>query len=291
MKNLHQVTVLGTGLLGASLTLALKRAGGSIKTAGYSHRESTREKARGLDVADIIYDKIEEAVASADMVILATPILTFEKCFKQIAGHLKEGCIVTDVGSTKVLPHRWAKKILPGSVFYVGSHPIAGSEKRGVEFARDDLFAGANCIVTTDRSSNPTAVATVKAFWAELGALVYSMSPAVHDRTLGHVSHVPHITAAALINAGKFEELKLAGKGFLDTSRIASGPANIWTDILITNPEHIVTGLSRVIKELEKMKSAVESGDARKTERLLEKARQSRSKLVNYKIARGEILS
>jgi cyclohexadieny/prephenate dehydrogenase len=130
--------VIGLGLLGSSVTLAISRNSFGVKTAGYSHRPSTRARARRLGVADVVFDDIRKSVADADVVILATPICTFGNTFKAIASALKKGCIVTDVGSTKVLPHKWAKHFLPKYVNYVGSHPIAGSEQRGVEFGRDD---------------------------------------------------------------------------------------------------------------------------------------------------------
>ena len=290
MKDLKQVSVLGLGLLGASVTLAVQRLAGHIKAVGYSHRPSTRKKAELLGVADIIHSDIETAVKNADLVILATPIGIFEDYFKQIAPFLKPGCIVTDVGSTKVLPHRWAKK-LPKSVNYVGSHPIAGSEKRGVEFARDDLFEGANCIITLEKITNKKAANTVKQFWTELGSMVYTMDPASHDKMLGSISHLPHLMAAALVNANNLEDLKMAGRGFLDASRIASGPSNIWTDIFLTNSKNTAKDIGRLIGELNKLKKAVEDKNAKKIEELLEQARKTRAKLVDYKMKKGEILS
>ena len=149
MKDLRQVTVIGLGLLGGSVTLAVLRSFPGVKTVGYTHRAITRRKAKELAVATEIVDDINQSVSNADLVILATPIRGFEKIFIAIRGSLPRGCIVTDVGSTKVLPHRWAAKRLPRTVHYVGSHPIAGSEQRGVEFARDDLFDQATCILTT----------------------------------------------------------------------------------------------------------------------------------------------
>ncbi|MHC4510226.1 MAG: prephenate dehydrogenase, partial [Planctomycetota bacterium] len=140
MNDLKQTTVIGMGLLGASISLAVLRSFTRMKVVGYTHRPSTRAKARQLAVATEIVDEMVRSVTDADLVILATPICTFESIFSEIADALPSGCIVTDVGSTKVLPHRWAAKRLPGTVHYVGSHPIAGSEQRGVEFARDDLF-------------------------------------------------------------------------------------------------------------------------------------------------------
>jgi len=283
--------VIGLGLLGGSLTLAVSRIFPRIRTVGYTHRSVTRRKARELAVATEIVDDMSESVSGADLVILATPVRTFEKIFGAIKDSLRRGCIVTDIGSTKVLPHRWAAKRLPKTVHYVGSHPIAGSEQRGVEFARDDLFDQATCILTTTKKSNNRAVRTLKRFWSELGCSVKLMRPADHDRIFANVSHLPHVVAAALINASKTEELKFAGKGFMDTSRIASGPANIWADVLLTNANNTTGGIDKVIAELLKLKKAVKSGSEKQIEKLLETARVKRAALIKQKIKRKELIS
>jgi len=291
LKDLRQITVIGLGLLGGSITLAVSRIFPRIRTVGYTHRSVTRRKARELAVATEIVDDMSESVSGADLVILATPVRTFEKIFSAIRDSLRRGCIVTDVGSTKVLPHRWAAKRLPKTVHYVGSHPIAGSEQRGVEFARDDLFDQATCILTTTKKSNNRAVRTLKRFWSELGCCVKLMRPADHDRIFANVSHLPHIVAAALINASKTEELKFAGKGFMDTSRIASGPANIWADVLLSNANNTTGGIDKVIAELLKLKKAVKSGSEKQIEKLLEAARVKRAALIKQKIKRKELIS
>ncbi len=291
MKELKQITVIGMGLLGGSITLAVLRCLSGVKTVGFSHRPSTRKKAGKLEVADTVVDSLTESVCRADLVILATPICTFEKVFTQIADALPAGCIVTDVGSTKLLPHRWAIKCLPKAVRYAGSHPIAGSEQRGIEFARDDLFDGADCILTTTKNTSVSAVRTLRRFWSALGCSVKIMSPAEHDRIFANVSHLPHITAAALVNAIKAEELRFAGKGFMDSSRVASGPANIWADILLTNVNNTVKGIDKVTAELSKLKKAIENSNRKQLEKLLQNARDKRSALVNCKIKAKEIIS
>jgi len=291
MKDLRQISVIGLGLLGGSITLAVFRCFPGVKTVGYTHRAVTRRKARQLAVASEVVDDIQASVSEADIVILATPIRTFEKIFSEISDALPAGCIVTDVGSTKVLPHSWAAKKLPKEVHYVGSHPIAGSEQRGVEFARDDLFDGAPCILTTTKKSNGRAVQILKEFWSKLGCCVKLMRPAEHDRIFANVSHLPHIVAAALINASKGEELKFAGKGFIDASRIASGPANIWADVLLANANNSTKGVDRIIAELLKLKEAVKSGDEKQIEKLLESARSKRNALISYKMKKKELIS
>lgn len=281
--------MIGLGLLGSSITLGITRCGIGIKAAGFSHRAATRRRARRLGVADVIFDDICESVANSDIVILATPICTFEEILTAIAPALKKGCIVTDVGSTKVGPHKWAKKTLPKYVYYAGSHPIAGSEQRGVEFGRDDLFDGATCIITKDAATNPTAVKTLKKFWSLLGCRVITMTPQRHDKILGNVSHLPHALAAALLNASDLKQLKFCGNGFVDSSRIASGPANIWSDIFYTNPANICKGIDRIVKELLKLKKAVKFKNKNQIEKLLQAAREKRAKLIRYKVSKKEI--
>ncbi|MHC4488127.1 MAG: prephenate dehydrogenase [Planctomycetota bacterium] len=291
MKDLRQITVVGLGLLGGSISLAVLRSFARVKTVGYTHRPATRAKARQLAVATEIADRLKPSVSKADLVILATPISTFEKIFSEIADALPSGCIVTDVGSTKVLPHRWAAKKLPKRVHYVGSHPIAGSEQRGVEFSRDDLLDQTTCILTTTKKTNRQAVQTLKKFWSKLGCSVKLMTPAEHDRIFANVSHLPHITAAALINANSSEELKFAGKGFIDTSRIASGPANIWADVLLTNANNTTRGIDKIIAELTKLKKTIKNQNKKQIENLLKAARDKRSAMINYKIKKKELIS
>jgi prephenate dehydrogenase len=290
LKDLRQISVIGLGLLGGSITLAVLRSLPGVKVVGYTHRAVTRRKARQLTVATEIVSDIKAGVSGADIVILATPVCSFEEIFGRIADALPAGCIVTDVGSTKVLPYRWAAKRLPKNVYYVGSHPIAGSEQRGIEFARDDLFDQAVCILTKTKKTSSRAVQTMKKFWTELGCSVRLMTPAEHDRIFADVSHLPHLVAAALINANNAKSLKFAGRGFIDTSRIASGPANIWADILLTNA-NTARAVNNIIAELLKLKKAIERGNKKQIENLLERARAKRAALIKDKIKKREIIS
>jgi prephenate dehydrogenase len=290
MKKLEQISVIGTGLLGASVTLAAGQSLPEITTVAYSHRPVTRRKARRLGIADIIVDDITKCVETADIVILATPVSAFEQIFRDIANLLPDGCIVTDVGSTKALAHRWAKNFLAANVSYIGSHPIAGSEKRGVEFARDDLFFGARCILTKTANSNQNSLRTLRHLWSSLGCAVSVMTPPEHDRIFARISHLPHVLAAALINAGNPEQLKFAGKGFIDSSRIASGPANVWTDILITNSANISKSIEAVIRELRKLQRAVSKKNRNQIEKLIDRASSKRAALIKYKMRKNELL-
>ena len=289
VKNLRQVTVVGMGLLGGSVALATRQRMPELSVVGYSHRATTRDKAESIGVATKICGDLAEAVATADLVILATPIFTFEQYFADLSPLVPSDCIITDVGSTKAMPHEWAQKRLGERGRYVGSHPIAGSEQRGIEFARDDLFDQARCILTSTPATNRPAVRTLKGYWSALGCSVQTMSPDEHDRIFANVSHLPHVIAAALVNASDDDEMKNAGKGFLDSTRIASGPGSIWADVLLANRQNIADGMDRAIAEIRKLQGAIRDGKRDQIEQLLEGARQKRATLVSYKIKKKEL--
>ncbi len=291
MKDLRLVSVIGLGLLGGSISLAVQHRLSKISVVGYSHRRLTRQKARDLAIATRVVDDLPMAIADADLVILATPIFTFEDYLVKISKLARPGCIITDVGSAKVLPHRWAQQSLSDRIHYVGSHPVAGSEQSGVEFARDDLFVNARCVLTTEAPVNRRAVKTLRDFWSALGCFVETMGPAEHDRVFANISHLPHLMAAGLVNASEPADMKLAGKGFLDSTRIASGPATVWTDTLLANAENLTAGIDRVVAELSELRKAIQTRDRKKIETLLEGARRKRASLVKYKIRKKELLS
>jgi prephenate dehydrogenase len=290
MKELRNISVVGLGLLGGSIALAARQRLPGTRVVGYSHRASTRTRARGLGIGTEIANDLGDAIRNADRVILATPIFTFEQYFGEISASIPAGCIVTDVGSTKVMPHRWAEAQLATRAHYVGSHPVAGSEQRGVEFARDDLFYQARCILTITQASHRSAVKSLRTFWSALGCSVDVMDPEAHDRVFANISHVPHVLAAGLVNASDDADMRFAGKGFLDSTRIASGPATIWTDVLLANGENIAGGIDRIIAELSRLRTAVSNSDRQEIERLLDTARKKRAALVKYKIRKKELL-
>jgi len=291
VKDLQDICVIGLGLLGGSVSLAARQRFSEATVTGYSHRAATRRKAREFAVASVVADDLASAVARADLVILATPIFTFERYFEALGELVRPDCIITDVGSTKVLPHRWAEAKLGGRVRYVGSHPVAGSEQRGVEFARDDLLAQARCIVTTTERSDRAAVQTLKRFWSALGCFVDTMDPVEHDRVFANISHLPHLIAAGLVNASDRDDMRFAGKGFLDSTRIASGAASVWTDVLLANTENLIAGIDRATGELSELRRAIKDRDREALEALLDGASKKRAWLVKYKIRKKELLS
>ena len=259
MKNLEQVPVVGVGLLGGSVGLALQAIGFAGRRVGVGRRASSLRKAMAVDAVDEVTRDIAKGVAGADLIVLCSPIGRFEPLLRGMAEALKPGAIVTDVGSTKVHVVRIAQRLLPKHVHFVGSHPIAGSEKTGVAFARADLFERALCLVTPTKHTNKAAVQTVRAFWKSLGAHVQSISPADHDRLLARVSHLPHVVATALVHLSlKNDAIDLAGPGFADTTRTASGDPAMWTDILATNRKAMVRNIDQLITELTRLRNRLE---------------------------------
>lgn len=291
MKDLRNIAVVGLGLLGGSIALAVRQRARGTTVIGYSHRASTRVKARELGVADQVSDDLTGCVSNADLVILATPLFTFDRYFAKLSELVPGACVITEVGSAKLLPHRWAESRLDRRIRYVGSHPVVGSEKRGLEFARDDLFDQACCVLTTTHNTDHSAVEALKEFWSTLGCIMQIMSPAEHDRVFANVSHLPHVIAAGLVNASDRGDMKFASKGFLDSTRIASGPATIWTDVLLANRENIARGINRVIVELSKLQRAIKNGKREEIRQLLDDAGKRRAALVKYKIRKKELFS
>jgi prephenate dehydrogenase len=289
IKDLDKISIIGLGLLGGSLGLAVNRAFPHLRRIGYSHRSVTREKAREAGTVDEVYSSVAEAVCQSPMVVLASPIGTFEGLLAEMAEALPAGCLVTDVGSTKVLPTRWAQAKLPRHVEFLGSHPMAGSEQRGVDFARADLFDDAYCIITPTAKTNAETLVFLEEFWKQLQMHVCKLSPTEHDRVLARISHLPHMLAVALVNCSDAKEILMCGKGFLDTTRIASGPESIWRDIVTSNPANIDQAITRLIKELSRIQKALKQNDDKAILEILAQAREKRNELVAKKLQRKEL--
>lgn len=273
------LTILGVGLLGGSIGLAAKSAINGIKIVGYGHRASTLEQARRLGAIDTPKSTAAEAVRGADVVFLCTPVGLFGDLLSEIAPALREGAIVTDVGSTKRSVVALAEKILPVHARFVGSHPMAGSEKRGVQYASADLFQGAPCITTPTARTDPAALNQVEEFWAALGMQVTRLSPEEHDRRLADISHLPHAVAAALVKTQDFASFPLAGQGFRDATRIAAGDAGLWRDILVDNRDNLRDSLRRFRQHLDELLATLDSADADAVKTWLEDAATRRQRL------------
>ncbi len=283
-----KVTLVGVGLLGGSVGLAVKAADEAVRVVGVGRRQQSLRKALDAGAIDEATLDVSEGVAGADLVVLATPLSAYEDHLAAMAAALPRRALVTDVGSTKGIVVRLAESILGRGGPFVGSHPMAGGERHGVEFARADLFVQATCIVTPTRHTPPGLVRRLERFWKALGAATVRLSPARHDRAVARVSHLPHVLAAIIVAGQRRSDLPLAGGGFLDATRIASGDPDMWSQIVLTNRKALLAAIDRAEEDLTHLRDLVEIGDGPGIRRFLIRAKQRRDALAAERLRRRE---
>ena len=271
--------------MGSSLCQALKRAGG-FRTAAYARRAETRAEALRLGIAEVVAATPEDAVANADIVVLCTPILTMGDLVRTILPALKPGAIVTDVGSTKVaLMRQFEPLFRGGKTVFIGSHPMAGSEKTGIEAGRADLYDGATIVITpATADANQSGVAVLKDFWEKVGGQVLVLDPDDHDRIVARTSHLPQLTASLLaLTVGRDPAplvARLCGSGFRDSSRLAASSPVMWHDIVKSNQTAIRSELEAYRSQLDKLLAILDAGDFDGLRRLLDASRAARARII-----------
>jgi prephenate dehydrogenase len=275
-----RMSILGVGLLGGSIGLAVKSGSKQCHIIGYGHRPESLELAKTKGAIDEIASTPAEAAQGADLVILCTPVGTFGSILQEIAGSLKPGAIVTDVGSTKRTVCDLAGKLLPAGVHFVGSHPMAGSERRGMEAARANLFKQALCITTPTPRTDRQALSAVESFWNQLGMRTTRLSPEDHDRILAEVSHLPHALAAALMSTQDNAAVHVAGKGLLDTTRIAAGDAGLWRDVFLDNADNMRLALTKLRAQLDRFELLLKDPKGEGLKDWLDRAAQRRQSIA-----------
>lgn len=278
----NKVTLVGVGLLGGSLGLALKQRQLAAHVAGYVRREASLAECRQFQVVDEATLDLAAAVDGADLIVFCTPLAQMKELAVRLLPHLKKGALVTDVGSVKNTVVRQLEGLFQkAGAFFVGSHPMAGSEKTGPSAARADLFAQAVCILTPTAKSNAAAVAKIAELWTAVGARILYLKPRLHDELVSRSSHLPHLVAAQLARfvldpARPAEQARLCATGFRDTTRIASGPPPMWRDIVLANRQSLDTALGLFIKELQSLRRSIARGDVEAIERILAQAKSER---------------
>lgn len=288
---MKHVAVMGLGLMGGSLGLALKARGFRGTISGYARREETRNEALRMGVVDHVHDAPEKAVVGADMVILCVPILAMPDLVMSCRRSLHHRCIVTDVGSTKAELDARIEPLLQGTgAAYIGSHPIAGSEQQGLSAARADLYEGAVVVVTPGREKSSWVLNETVAFWEGLGAKVKVMSAEEHDRVMARTSHLAHLVAALLAGTvgreGAVAGLgAYCGPGFRDATRIADGSPGVWHDIVFSNRHSIEAELEAFGVEVQRLRDIVAKGRSEDVLSFLEEARSRRRALLQGKAA------
>ncbi|MCR4336311.1 MAG: prephenate dehydrogenase/arogenate dehydrogenase family protein [Candidatus Omnitrophica bacterium] len=275
----RQVTIVGVGLIGGSLGKAIKKHRLAREVIGVSQKQETLDAALKAGAIDQGILDIKKAVVNADLVILATPVSVIVGMLSVLGKSLKRNCIVTDVGSTKASVVNVARDHFPSHVHFIGSHPLAGSEKSGVDYSREDLFENTLCIMTPTQATHRFALERVKALWTKVGAKVETLSPEEHDKALAFVSHLPHLLAYALMEAIPTDLTKYAGQGLKDTTRIAGSSPQMWGDICLGNSRNIVNALDEMTRNLSLLRKAVHNEDSKSLLNYFKSAKDKKEKL------------
>jgi prephenate dehydrogenase len=280
-----KIAIIGVGLIGGSLGLALREKKLAAVVSGADSDASAVKRAVSLGALDEGTADSKAAVSGADLVVLSTPVGRLRPAAKEISASLARGAVVTDVGSVKGPLVSELESLLAPAGRFVGGHPIAGREKSGVAAASPGLFRGAVCILTPTAKTDPEALRTVRSLWEGVGSRVATMDVARHDRILGAVSHLPHVAAFALVGLlARMEEgdpdlLDYAAGGFRDFTRIAGSSPGMWRDILLANREAVCGLIDRYREDLGALKKLIEGGDAAGLEKTLGRASAAREAL------------
>ncbi len=277
----QQISIIGPGLLGASLALALKSRGLCQRVHIWSRRSETRAKALLADWCDATFEHAPEACKGSELVVICTPVETILPILKEIAPFFDKGTLITDVGSTKKTICQGASSI-KGDFNFIGSHPMAGSEKTGMSHARADLFQGAACILTPGEDAQNAQISQIHQLWEAIGMQVVTTSPEKHDEIVAHISHLPHLLATILCSYLLEKEVgwqQLAGGGLRDTTRVASGDPDLWKQILEHNREDVLRAMNGFQGELQALKISLLNKDSAGVLARLERGKRFRDQL------------
>jgi len=278
----RKITIVGVGLLGGSIGLAVKRRRLAREVAGFVRRPASLKDCEKAGAVDYATTDLLAAVSNADLVILCTPLARMRSLTEQFLPALKRGAIVTDVGSVKTdVVREVCGLIRKADGHFIGSHPMAGGEEMGVRAAWADLFVNAICVITPTKNSNPTALRIVEQFWKSLGGRPLRLMPQLHDVLVSRSSHLPHVVAAILANlvlnpASPRMQAQLCANGFRDTTRIASGSPEMWRDIALANRKNLSRSVDAFVSELQKFQRALKKSDAKAISKFLETAKARR---------------
>ncbi|MFK5969967.1 MAG: prephenate dehydrogenase/arogenate dehydrogenase family protein [Candidatus Marithrix sp.] len=285
MMLIKRLSIIGVGLIGASLASGLKKAGVCNEVIGCGRGVENLQQAIDLGIIDRYYHDPAQAVQGADMVVVAVPLGSIANIFKTINEALLPQTIITDVGSAKLSVIADAKQYLTGHLpYFIPGHPIAGSEKSGVAAAKSDLFTNNRVILTPTEETNSQATELVRTMWQTVGAKVVDMSAAHHDQVLAATSHLPHLLAYSLVNTlakmdSKAEIFQFAAGGFRDFTRIASSDPQMWHDICLSNKDAILQMLEYFNTDLNQLIKHIKQQDSQQIEAIFSDAKQVRDEL------------
>ena len=282
MPLIRRLAIIGVGLIGGSLARILRECGQVGEVIGIGRGRANLERAVELGVIDRFSHDPVDGVAGADLVFLATPVCTIADLVQKIAPGLAPGCIVTDGGSVKGEIVASCEPLMPPGTFFVGGHPIAGTEKSGVDASFATLYQGRRCILTPTPDTSPEALAKVQRMWEIAGSDVILMDTFKHDRAMGAVSHLPHMVAYSLVNAvGEYDRcdenlLKYSAGGFRDFTRIASSDPIMWRDIAVMNRDALLEMMDFFAGRFADLRRLVESSDSQGLEQFFASSKEYR---------------
>lgn len=281
-RSIDHLAIIGVGLIGGSVARALKAAGVVGRITGVGRNRQHLERAQALGVIDALSMDAAAAVADADMVLIAVPMGAYDAVFAQIAGKLPHKAVVTDAGSTKQYAIAVASRHLKTLRRFVPAHPIAGTERSGVEASFAELFRGQLCVLTPTAETDADALAAVKSMWAACGCRLHCMEAADHDDFLAAVSHLPHLVAYGLVNTvrkqgnAEHDPFQFAAGGFRDFTRIASSSPEMWRDIVMSNRKAVLAKLAALEAELAHLGELIRAGKDEELAREFTAAKQAR---------------
>jgi len=281
---IDRLAIVGVGLLGGSLAKAARTHAIAREIVGIGRDEGRMRPALTDGTLDRITTDLAAGLRGADRVVLAATVLANETLLPAVWQAAASGALITDVGSTKRGIVAVAERLVPSrrDVQFVGSHPMAGSEKAGYAVARGDLFQGATVVVTPAEFNTPAAVKSVGELWSAVGGRVVTLEPDAHDRAVAAISHLPHVVAWALVDAvARFEPdaFTVAARGFKDTTRIAASDPDVWREILLANRDAVVASVAAFRTALDDLERLVARGDAAALTALLARVKAQREKL------------
>jgi prephenate dehydrogenase len=281
MSNTTNVAIVGVGLIGGSIGLALRKRGLAGNVTGIGRNQATLDKALAVGAIDRATKDLAKGVADADIVVVATPVDSIVDYICQVAVAAPQAKLITDAGSTKGMICKVIDDKLASPHPFVGSHPLAGDHRTGPENARADLFSGKTVVVTPTSRTSVGVLEIARDFWQSLGAMVYVCSPEGHDQAVAETSHLPHLVASALARCTSQEYLPLAATGWADTTRVAAGDAELWTQIFRHNSTAMLPALDKLIGQVQEMRAQMASGDWPRLQETLQQAKQIRDALGN----------
>lgn len=279
MRRFNTVAIVGVGLIGGSLGLALRQRNLAERVIGIGRRQTSLRTARRVGAVTNTSIDLAKGVAEAELIVVCTPVGRIVEHVRQVAAHCPEGALITDAGSTKQTIVEALDGTLPRGVRFLGSHPVAGSEKAGCAHATADLFEGRVAILTPTLNTRAEDYDHLEQLWTHLGSVVLQMSPAEHDRALALTSHLPHAVASVLASMLPESLFRLTGAGFHDTTRIASGDAELWQQIFLANRTNLLAALDQYAHRLHVLRTALDQQDSAALEHLLSLAKKNRDAL------------